>query len=107
LSALSWGADATDESAVEIIAKDKDEDELEVRNTPEVISRTLRLGSSDTLLKGASSSSISAEGEDLRHLISRVGRLHLAKKKLSGCARQKLKKAREIHAGTGDSNQEM
>jgi hypothetical protein len=43
-------------------------------------------------MQGASSSSITAEGEGLRHLASGVGKLHLARVKLSACAKQNLKK---------------
>jgi hypothetical protein len=77
-----------------------------VRNLPEVTSRP-PYGESTVLtpLQGASSSSIPAEGEGLRHLASGVGRLHLAKTKLSGCAEQKLKKARASQAGTGGTQQ--
>jgi hypothetical protein len=42
-----------------------------------------------------------AEGEGLRHPASGVGRLHLAKTKLSGCDRWKLKKAKGSQVRTG------
>jgi hypothetical protein len=91
--------------AAEVSAKGRDEPI--VRNLPEVLSRTPvpRVSSSDTPLWGASSSSTPAEREGLRHLASGVSRLHLAKTKLSGCARWKLKKARASQAGTGGTQQ--
>jgi hypothetical protein len=64
-----------------------------VSNLPEV--------SSKTSLPGASSSSIPEELEGLRHIASGDSRIHLAKTRLSGCARQKLKKAKASQAGTG------
>jgi hypothetical protein len=77
-----------------------------VRNLPEILSRTSLpgVGSSNTPLHEASSSSIPAEG-GLRHLASGVSKLHLAKAKLSGCARRKLKKAKASQAGTRGTQQ--
>jgi hypothetical protein len=46
-------------------------------------------------MQGASSSSIPAEGQGLRHLASGAGRLHLPRTELSGCARQKLKEQKQ------------
>jgi hypothetical protein len=66
-----------------------------VRNLPEVKPKIplLEVSRTDIPLQGASTSSKpTAEGQG--HLVSKVGGLHLAKKALSGCARQKLKKAR-------------
>jgi hypothetical protein len=83
-----------------------------VRNLPEVKSWTslLEASGNDTPLQGASISSSPAVGEELGHLVSRVGGLRLVKKALSECARQKLKKAkaRASEQGLGVfSNQEM
>jgi hypothetical protein len=83
-----------------------------VRNLPEVKPGTPLLGVSDTdtPLWRASISGLPTVGEELGHLVSGVGGLHLAKKALSGCARRKLKKdkAREVKQGLGAfSNQEM
>jgi hypothetical protein len=80
---------------------------LVVRNMPKVTSRTILLGasSSDISLQGASSSSTTAD-RGLRHLASGVGRLHLARTKLSGCARQTLKKARASQSGTGGTQEQ-
>jgi hypothetical protein len=95
-------AGATSEPAVEVSAKGRVEPV--VSNLPEVLSRTLLPGvsSSDTPLLGAGSSSIPAAGESLRHLASGVS---LAKTRLSGCARRKLKKAKASQAGTGGIQQ--
>jgi hypothetical protein len=57
------------------------------------------VGSSDTPPQGASSSIKPMEGGDLQ-VASKVGRLHLAKTRLSGSARRKVKKARERQSGT-------
>jgi hypothetical protein len=68
LGAPSRGAHARGEPAVQISAKGRNEPV--VRNQPEVISRTLlsEVSSTDIPLQGASSSSIPAEGEGLKHL---------------------------------------
>jgi hypothetical protein len=80
-----------------------------VRNLPEEKPGTPLLGVSgtDTPLQGVSTFGIPTAGEGLEHLVSGVGGLHLAKKALSGCARQKLKKAkaRASEAGTGGIQQ--
>jgi hypothetical protein len=68
-----------------------------VSNLPDV--------SSKTSLPGASGSSIPAEREGLRYIASGVSRIHLAKTRLSGCARRKLKKAKASQAGTGGTQQ--
>jgi hypothetical protein len=67
-----------------------------VRNLLQVKPRTPLLGvsSSGIPLQGASSSSTPTAREDLGHLVSGVGGIRLGKKTLSGCARQKLKKAK-------------
>jgi hypothetical protein len=77
-----------------------------VRNILQVTSRTLFSGvsSPDMPRHGISSSSTLTE-DGLSHLASRTGRLHLARSKLSECARQKLKKARASQAGNGGSQQ--
>jgi hypothetical protein len=105
LGTPSRGSDATSKPAAEISAKSRDEPI--VRNLPKVISRAPLSGvsSSDIPLQGASSSSIPAEGEGLRHLASGGGRFHLAKIKLLGSTRQKIKKARSSQAGTGSNRQ--
>jgi hypothetical protein len=105
-SAPLRGPAATSEPAVEISAKGRDE--LVVRNLPEVKPKTPLSGvsSTDIPLQGASTSSIPTAG-GLEHLVSGVGELRLVKKALSGCARQKLKKARAwaSKAGTGGIQQ--
>jgi hypothetical protein len=80
--------------AVEISAKYTDEPV--VRNLSEIKSETILLGvsSTDILLQGTSTSIIPTAGEGLGHIVSGVGELRLTKKALSGCVRQKLKKAR-------------
>jgi hypothetical protein len=69
-SAPSRGAGGTDEPAVEISAKGREEPV--VKNLPKITSRTLLSGvsSSDIPLQEASSSSAPAEGEALRYLAS-------------------------------------
>jgi hypothetical protein len=98
------GADAIGEPAVEISAKGRDEPV--VRNLPNVIPRTLLSGvcSFDIPLQGARSYSTPA-GDSLRHLASGLGRLNLVRTKLSGCTRQKLKKAKASQAGTRGTQQ--
>jgi hypothetical protein len=94
------GPAAPSKPAVEIAAKDTDEPV--VRNLSEEKSETILLGvsSNDILLQGTSTSSIpTAEG--LRHIVSGVGELILTKKVLSGCSRQKLKKARAKSSEAG------
>jgi hypothetical protein len=86
------GAGATSEPAVEVSTKGRDKPE--VRNLPEVLSRTS--------LPGVSSSNIPAEGEGPRHLASGVSTLHRDKTRLSGCLRQKIKKDKANQAGTGE-----
>jgi hypothetical protein len=80
------------------------------RHLPEVKTKVSLMGVSltDIPLQGASTSSIPTVGEGLGHLVFRVGGLCLAKKALSGCARQKLRKtnARASKAGTGDIQQQ-
>jgi hypothetical protein len=80
-----------------------------VRNLPEEKPGTSLLGVSgtDTPLQGASISGLPAVEEELGHLVSRVGGLRQVKKALSGCARQKLKKAkaRASEAGTAGIQQ--
>jgi hypothetical protein len=75
-----------------------------VRNLPEFKPRTPLLGfsSADIPLQGAGSSSSPTAREDLGHLVSGGGGLRLAKKVLSGSARQKMKmaRARARKAGT-------
>jgi hypothetical protein len=51
-------------------------------------------------MQEASSSSIPAEGEGLKHLASGAGRLHLVRTILSACIRWKMKTARASQAGT-------
>jgi hypothetical protein len=101
----SRGAGATSEPAVEVSAKGRVE--LAVSNLPEVSSKTSLLGASGSSLplQGASGSSIPEEREGLRHLASGVSSIHLAKTRLSGCARRKLKKAKASQAGTGGNQQ--
>jgi hypothetical protein len=101
----SRGTGTTSEPASEVSAKGRDEPVL--RNLPDVTSRTVLLGvsSSDTPMQGASSLSIPAQGEGLRHLASGTGRLHLSRTEPSGCARQKLKKASASQAGTRSTQQ--
>jgi hypothetical protein len=66
-----------------------------VRNLPEVKPGTSLFGVSgtDIPLQGTSISGLPTVGE-LGHLASGEGGLCLVKKALSGCARQKLKKAK-------------
>jgi hypothetical protein len=79
-----------------------------VRNLPEVEPGTSLLGASgiDTPIQGAGSG-IPAVGRDQGSLVPSIGRFRLAKKALSGCARQKLKKAKakSSEAGTGGIQQ--
>jgi hypothetical protein len=99
------GAGATSEPTVEVSAKGRVEPV--VRNLPEV-SFKIPLpgaGGSGIPLQGGSSSDKPEEREGLRHLILGVGRIHLAKTRLSGCARRKLKKAKASQAGTGGTQQ--
>jgi hypothetical protein len=83
----------------------KGRDQPVVRNLPEIKPGTHLLGVSvnDIPLQGARTSGIPTARKGLGHLVSGVGWLCLAKKALSGCARQKLKeaKARASEAGTG------
>jgi hypothetical protein len=51
------------------------------------------VSSSDIPPQGPSVSSKPVEGGDLQHVASKVGKLHLAKTRLSGSARRKLKKS--------------
>jgi hypothetical protein len=78
-----------------------------VRNLPLPSTRVTSLGarSSGTPPQGASSSSKPVEDDDLQQVASKVSRLHLAKTKLSGSARRKLKKARESQGSTGGAQQ--
>jgi hypothetical protein len=96
---MSYGVDglrgpvASSKPAAEISAKGRDKPV--VRNLPEVKPGTSLLGVSNTdiPLLGASISGLPAAGE-VGHLVSGVGRIRLAKKALSGCARRKLKKVK-------------
>jgi hypothetical protein len=67
------------------------------------------LGTGDikTPLQGAGSAGIPVAEGDRGSLVPRIGKLRLAKKALSGCARRKLKKARarSSEAGTGGIQQ--
>jgi hypothetical protein len=78
-----------------------------VRNLPNRPIKVISQGVSsfDIPPQGASSSSKPVEGGDLQHVASKVGRLHLAKTRLSGNAGRKLKKARERQSGTGGLQQ--
>jgi hypothetical protein len=78
-----------------------------VRNLPEVSSKISLpgAGGSSIPLQGGSGSDIPGEREGLRHLTSGVSRIHLAKTRLSGCARRKLKKAKASQAGTGGTQE--
>jgi hypothetical protein len=100
---LLRGPAATSEPAVKITAKDRDEPVA--RNLSEVKSDTTLLGvsSTDIPLQGISTSSIPTAGEGLRHVVSGIGNIRLAKKALSGCVTRKLKKAkaRASEAGIG------
>jgi hypothetical protein len=75
-----------------------------VRKLPEV---KPGICGTDTPLQGASVSGLPAGGEELGHLVSGVDGICLAKKALSGCARQKLKKvkARASETRTGGIQQ--
>jgi hypothetical protein len=100
------GAGATSEPADEVSAKGRVEPV--VRNLPEVplMTSLSGAGGSSTPLQGASGSNIPEAQEGLRHLASGVSRIHLAKTRLSGCARRKLKKAKlsrnQGHSATGE-----
>jgi hypothetical protein len=80
-----------------------------VRNLPEVKPGNSLLGASGivTRIQGAGSTGIPAVGDDQGSLVPRIGGFRLAKKALSGCARQKLKKAKakSSEAGTGGIQQ--
>jgi hypothetical protein len=69
----------------------------------------LGISSTEIPLQGASTSSISAAAEGLRHLVSVSGvdGFRLAKNIFPGCAKRKLKKARAraTEAGTGGIQQ--
>jgi hypothetical protein len=67
----------------------------------------LGVSSTDIPLHGASTSSTPTAGEALGHIVSGVGGFHLAKKALSGSAKQKQKKerARGSEARTGGIQQ--
>jgi hypothetical protein len=67
----------------------------------------LGISNTDTPLQGASISGLPAAGGEPGNLVSGIGGIHLTKKVLSGCARQKLKKAkaRAIEAETGGIQQ--
>jgi hypothetical protein len=82
------------EPAVEVSARGRDEPVVRYQHA--VTSRTslLRASSSDTPLQGVCNSGKPAEGD----------RFYLAKTKLSGCSRQKLKKA-SASLGNGDTQQ--
>jgi hypothetical protein len=72
---------------------------------PEVKSRIplSEVRSSDTPRKGEYSSSTNSEGEGPRHVACGVGRLHVAKIKISGCA--VLSRVKASQAGTCDTQQ--
>jgi hypothetical protein len=92
----SLGTGASGKPKAEVSAKERDEPIL--WHLPAILSRT-------SLLR-ASSSGIPAEGESLRYFAPNVGRLHLGKKKLSGCAKQKMKKkATACQTRTGGTQQ--
>jgi hypothetical protein len=101
----SRGTGTISKPTFEVSAKGRDEPVS--RNLPELTSRTLLLGvcNSDTPMQGASSSSIPAAGEGLRHLASGAGRLHLSTTELFGCARQKLIRAKASQAETRSTQQ--
>lgn len=78
------GTGATGKPAIEDSTTGRNK--LVVRHLPVVNIRALslsRAGSSGTLQQGAGSTSIPAEGEGLRQIISGVGSLHLANSRLS------------------------
>jgi hypothetical protein len=92
LSAPLWGAGEIGKPVV--VGSAKGRDTPVVGHLPVETSRISLLATSGSgiLLQGASSSSRPAEEEDLQHVVSGVGRLHLAKTRLSECARRKLKR---------------
>jgi hypothetical protein len=85
--APSWGTGATSEPAVAVSAK----------GNSEPVERDMPLVTTRTSLLGTSSPHIPLQGavlahcirRMLRHIASELGRLHLEKTKLSGCARHK------------------
>jgi Rod binding domain-containing protein len=98
---------ATSEPAVEISAKGRDKPMVRHQHTVKPKIPLLGVSHTDIPLQGASTSSKPTVGEGQGHLVSQAGGPRLAKKALSGCARQKLKKAkaRASEAGTGGIHQ--
>jgi hypothetical protein len=65
----------------------------------------LGVSGTDIPIQQASKPSIPKEVEGLGHSALGIGRLHLAKKALFGCARWKLGKVRASKTGTRDNHQ--